>query len=308
MAFLKLIRYQNLLLLALMQLIFRYGFLATQNIPLAMKDWQYALFVLATICIAAGGYLINNIFDQETDAINKPENVVVGKKISEQMGYNIYIVLNILGFGIGYYLSDAVGKPAFASAFFIIPALLYVYANGLKQMMLIGNVVIAFLLGLSILMVGIFDLIPMTFPETQAGISILMGILIDYAIFAFILNLIREIVKDLEDVNGDYNMGMNTLPIALGVSRTAKIVFGLSFIPMGLIIFYINENLFPNNRIYSSIYGLVFILGPLIYFSTKIFSAKNKKDFAHLSKVLKWIIFFGILSIAIINFEINYAK
>ncbi|NBL64321.1 prenyltransferase [Flavobacterium sp. NST-5] len=307
MSFLKLIRYQNLLLIALMQLIFRYGFLATQPVPLAMKDWQYILFVFATICIAAGGYLINNIFDIETDKINKPEDVVIGKTISEQKGYNIYIVLNIIGFGIGYYLADAVGKPAFASAFFIIPALLYIYANGLKQMILIGNLVIAFILGASILLIGIFDLIPMIFPETQGGIKILMGILIDYAIFAFIINLMREIVKDLEDVNGDYNLGMNTLPIALGVSRTAKIVFGISFVAMALIIYYINENLFYNNRIYATLYGLLFILAPLIYFTIKIFSAKNQKQFAHLSQVLKWIIFFGILSIAVINFEILYA-
>ncbi len=307
MSFLKLIRYQNLLLIALMQLIFRYGFLATQPVPLAMKDWQYILFVFATVCIAAGGYLINNIFDIETDKINKPENVVIGKNISEQTGYNIYIALNIIGFGIGYYLADAIGKPAFASAFFIIPALLYIYANGLKQMMLIGNLVIAFILAASILLIGIFDLIPMVFAETQVGIKILMGILIDYAIFAFIINLMREIVKDLEDVNGDYNLGMNTLPIALGVSRTAKIVFGMSFVAMALIIYYINENLFSNNRIYATLYGLIFILAPLIYFTIKIFSAKNTKQFAHLSQVLKWVIFFGILSIAVINFEILYA-
>lgn len=307
MSFLKLIRYQNLILLALMQLVFRYGFLESQSIPLALNDWQFALLVLSTVCIAAGGYLINNIFDRGTDEINKPQDVVIGKQISESMGYNLYIALNIIGVGIGFYLADAIHKSSFAAVFIIIAATLYVYANGLKQTLLIGNIIIALLLSLSILIIGIFDLLPMIVPQNQASMGVIFGILIDYAVFAFILNLIREIVKDLEDVNGDYNQGMNTLPIALGVARTAKVVLGLSFIPLGLIIYYINEHLFSNNLYYASAYGFVFILAPLIYFTVKMFGAKNQKDFHHLSKVLKFVIFFGILSIAVINLNIKYA-
>ena len=98
MKYLKLIRFQNLVMLALMQLIFRYGFLELQNIPLALADWQYILLVLSTVSIAAGGYIINNIFDVATDTENKPENVVVGKFISETKAYNLYI-----GFSNNYY-------------------------------------------------------------------------------------------------------------------------------------------------------------------------------------------------------------
>lgn len=307
MAFLKLIRYKNLLLLALMQFVFRYGFIEMQSVPHTLNHWQYALLVFSTVCIAAGGYLINNILDKATDEINKPDDVVIGNSISETMGYNIYIALNIIGVAIGFYIANAVGKPNFAAIFIIISATLYVYANGLKQSLLIGNFVVSILLSLSILIIGIFDLLPMIVPENQTGMGIIFQILIDYAVFAFIINLIREIVKDLEDVNGDYNQGMNTLPIALGVARTTKIVFGLSFIPVGLIIFYINENLFQNDLYYATGYGLLLILAPLIYFTVKIFSAKNQKDYNHLSKVLKFVIFFGILSIAIINLNIMYA-
>lgn len=307
MSFLKVIRYQNLILLALMQLVFRYGFLESQSIPLALNDWQFALLVLSTVCIAAGGYLINNIFDRGTDEINKPNDVVIGKQISESMGYNLYIALNIVGVGIGFYLANAVYKSSFSAVFIIIAATLYVYANGLKQTLLIGNIIIALLLSLSILIIGIFDLLPMIVPENQAGMGVIFKILIDYAVFAFIINFIREIVKDLEDVNGDYNQGMSTLPIVLGVTRTAKVVFGLSFIPLGLIIYYINENLFSNDLYYASAYGFLFILAPLLYFTIKVFSAKNQKDFHHLSNVLKFVIFFGILSIAVINLNIKHA-
>lgn len=290
-----------------MQLVFRYGFLECQSIPLALNDWQFALLVLSTVCIAAGGYLINNIFDRGTDEINKPNDVVIGKQISESMGYNLYIALNIVGVGIGFYLANAVYKSSFSAVFIIIAATLYVYANGLKQTLLIGNIIIALLLSLSILIIGIFDLLPMIVPENQASMGVIFKILIDYAVFAFIINFIREIVKDLEDVNGDYNQGMSTLPIVLGVTRTAKVVFGLSFIPLGLIIYYINENLFSNDLYYASAYGFLFILAPLLYFTIKVFSAKNQKDFHHLSNVLKFVIFFGILSIAVINLNIKHA-
>jgi len=307
MNFLKLIRFQNLIMLAIMQLIFHYGFLKLQDMPLALNDWQYLLLVLSTVCIAAGGYLINNVFDKATDEINKPDDVVVDKGISEAMAYNLYIVLNIIGVGAGFYLSNLIGKPGFALLFIVISGTLYLYANGLKQSLLIGNVIVALLLSLSIIIVGIFDLLPMITAENQRGMGLLFEILLDYAIFAFIINFIREIVKDLEDVKGDYNQGMNTLPIALGVERTAKIVFGLSFLPLGLIIYYINEHLFSNDLYYATGYGLVLILAPLLYFTIKIFSAKKQKDFHDLSNVLKFVIFFGILSIAVINFNIKYA-
>ena len=153
MKFLKLIRYQNLLLLAFMQLIFRYVFFQSQDIPLALADWQYGLFVLSTVLIAAGGYVINNIFDQHTDTINKPNTVVIGKSISETQGYNIYIALTATGVSIGFYLSNVIAKPGFATIFILIAATLYLYATSLKQMMLIGNIMVALLLSFSVVII-----------------------------------------------------------------------------------------------------------------------------------------------------------
>lgn len=306
MNYLKLIRYQNLLMLALMQLIFRYGFLELQHIPLALLDWQFALLVLSTASIAAGGYIINNIFDVETDTENKPENVVVGKYISEKRANNLYIAFTFIGVSLGFYLSNVIGKPSFASIFIVIAATLYFYATSLKQSLLIGNLMVALLLSFSVIIIGIFDLFPITTDENRPIMGLLFGILLDYAIFAFIINFIREIVKDLQDFNGDFNEGMQTLPIVLGTERTTKLVFVLSFIPIALILNYINSNLFSAGLIYGTLYGLAFILAPLLYFTIKIWSAKTTQDFHHLSTVLKWILFFGILSIAIINLNIKY--
>ncbi len=302
MDFLRLIRFKNLFMLALMQLLFRYGFLEFQAVPLALQDWQFALLVISTLCIAAGGYLINNIFDTGTDAYNKPDQVIVGTKISETSAYNYYIGLNIVGVGIGFYLSNVIDKPSFAILFVAIAATLYLYASSFKKYLLIGNILIAILLSLSVLIVGIFDLFPMITVENQPLMGTLFKVLIDYSIFAFMINLMREIVKDLEDVNGDYNQGMNTLPIVLGVSRTAKLVFFISLIPLVALIYYVYVYIF--NLLFATVYSLIFIAAPMIYFTIKIYSAHLKKDFTHLSAVLKWVLFFGILSILVISLNI----
>jgi 4-hydroxybenzoate polyprenyltransferase len=306
MKHLKLIRYQNLLLLALMQLIFRYGFLKQQNVYLALADWQYILLVISTICIAAGGYIINNIFDYKTDMENKPKEVVIGKSISESLAYNLYAGFTIIGVGIGFYLSNVIQKPTFATIFVVVASTLYVYATSLKQSLLIGNIIVAMLLSFSLIMIGIFDLYPATYEGNQSIMRLLFSILLDYAIFAFMINLIREIIKDLEDVNGDYNQGMKTLPIVLGTERTAKLVFGLSFIPILSLVYYINFYVFNSGLFLSTIYGIIFILTPMIYFTIKLWSAKKKSDFKHLSIVLKWVLLFGILSIAVITYNMPH--
>jgi 4-hydroxybenzoate polyprenyltransferase len=107
-------------------------------------------------------------------------------------------------------------------------------------------------------------------------------------------------------MDGDSNQGMNTLPIFFGTKNTIKLVFGLSFIPVILILNYINANLFSSGLLYGTVFGLVFILAPLLYFTSNIWFATKTKDFHHLSTVLKWILFFGILSIVVINLNIKY--
>jgi len=293
-------------MLAFMQVLFRYAFLKQKDIPLALTDWQYGLLVLSTVLLAAAGYVINNIYDVATDSINKPEDVVIGKGISETAGYNIYIGLNITGVAIGFILSNIISKPGFASLFILIASLLYFYATTLKQIMILGNFVVALLLSLSVVIIGVFDLFPVTNAENQAQMASLFSILTDYALFAFMINFVREIVKDIEDVNGDYNQGMNTLPIAIGISRASKIALGFAVIPFIFCLLYINTYFVQNSLFIVTFYAFAFVLAPLLYFIIKIFTAKSKKDFHHLSTVLKLILFFGILSILIITLNIKY--
>lgn len=303
MKYLKLIRYQNLLMLAFMQLVFRYLFLAESYVDLALTDFNYLLLVIATVCIAAGGYVINNIMDQDTDEIAKPQNRIVGVSISETIAYNWYIGLTIIGVGIGFYLSNVIYKPTFASMFILVATLLYMYATSFKQIPVLGNVVVAILLSAAIIIIGLFDILPAIDVDNRFRMKEAFNILMHYAIFAFIINVIREIVKDMEDMDGDYHSGINTLPIAFGIQKTKIVLGGLTIIAIALLAYYVNSNLFELD--YVVYYAMVFIVGPLIYFGVKLIQAQTKKEFHHLSIVLKMVLFFGILSVAVIVFNLK---
>jgi 4-hydroxybenzoate polyprenyltransferase len=309
MKYLKLVRYQNLALIVLMQLILRYGFLNLQMIPLFLTGWQFSLLVIATVLLAAAGYVINDIMDQDVDLDNNPDGVIVGKSISEEKAYNLYFALNITGMLLGFYITSLVDKTSFFSIFIISSALLYLYATNFKQTLLIGNIIVSLVTALSILIVGVFDVIPNltlgTYAE-YAQMKVLLYILLDYAIFAFLLNFIREIVKDMEDVDGDNNQGMRTLPIVLGIAKTSKVVFGLGLFSTVFLMWYINTNMMSAKLYYAVLYDIVFLVGPLLFFSIKIFNAATKKEFTMLSALMKWVIFFGVLSIVVVNLNIKY--
>lgn len=304
MKFLKLIRYQNLLIIALVQAVFHFGFLKQQqDLIVALNTVEFILLILATVCIAAAGYIINNIIDQETDEIAKPEKVIVGKHISENRAYNYYIGFNIVGVLIGFYISNLIFKESFAGIFIVVAFVLYLYATQFKQSLLAGNFLVSFLVAFSILLVGPFDLYPVITPETRPFLNVLFQIIIDYAIFAFLLTFIREVVKDIEDYEGDLKTGMNTLPIVIGKQKTQKIVFALSFIPLAALLYYLNANF--TNLEYVIYYTLLFVVAPILYFIVKLWQAKTQKDFNHVSTVLKIVMITGILSIIVITYNLN---
>ena len=306
MNFLQLIRYKNLLLVALMQLIFRLGYLEQIKIPLSLFYWQYTLLILATVLIAAGGYVINDIFDQETDAINKPNKTIVGNYLSEAKAYNLYAALTIAGVGCGFILANSVAHPNFAIIFVLIATLLYFYASTLKQIALIGNIMASALVAFSVIIIGVFDIFPNTFEINRPQMSVAFAILMDYAKFAFIINLVREIIKDIQDVKGDKEQGMKTLPIAIGIKKTSKIAFVLLLIPTLYLFYYLNNYLFANNLFYGILYMFVFVIAPMILGLVRLWNAKETNDYSQISTLLKWIMFFGIISVAVITYNIKH--
>jgi 4-hydroxybenzoate polyprenyltransferase len=225
--FLNLIRYKNLIFIGLTQLFIKYGFFNSVGIDVALSDFQFALLVLATVSIAAAGNVINDIHDVDADLINKPNKLIVGDKISEKNAYRIFIIFNVLGVFSGFLLSNSIGKPGFAALFIIISALLYLYASMIKGILLIGNILISTLIAFSILIVGIFDVLPAIDASNVDDQIVAMIVITHYACFAFFINLMREIVKDILDINGDINDGHNTLPIAIGRGRATIVVFVL---------------------------------------------------------------------------------
>ncbi|WP_298309010.1 geranylgeranylglycerol-phosphate geranylgeranyltransferase [Flavobacterium sp.] len=305
MKYLKLIRYQNLLLIAFMQLVIRFGYLELVNIPLSLWYWQYSLLILATVLIAAGGYVINDIFDQETDAENKPNKVIIGKSISESKAYIIYASLTITGVACGFILANSVEHPNFAVVFVLIATLLYFYTSTLKQIALVGNIVVALLLAFSVIIIGMFDIFPNTFDMNRQQMTLAFSILLDYAKFAFIINLVREIIKDIQDIKGDNSQGMRTLPIIIGIPKTKIFSFILLLLPSLYLLYYSKTYLFENNLFYGLAYILSLVVAPMIMCLVQIWIAKDNNDYKKISMFLKWIIFFGILSIAVVTLNIK---
>ena len=302
--FFKLIRWKNLLMIVLVQYLIKYAlllpFFESHSVATTLSNLGFALLVIATVCIAAGGYIINDIYDVEADKINKPNAVIISKKITEKSGLTIFIILNIIGVGLGFYLSNVVGKPAFFMLFFMASALLYIYSSYLKQLLLVGNIVVSLVVVMSILLVGIFELLP-AITEANRGVQIMFfKIILDYAIFAFMINLVRELVKDIEDIDGDHKVGMQTLPIVLGRERANKIVFILSLIPLFSVVYYVITYFFKQQFVVW--YFLVLVVAPLIYSSIKLFSAEQKSQYKHISLILKLVMLTGMLSLLLYNF------
>lgn len=302
--FLNLIRWKNLIMIALVQILVKYAlllpFYESHGVITTLSPLAFFLLVFATICIAAGGYVINDIYDIEADKINKPSKVILNTHISEKIALRLFIILNIIGVGIGFYLSNGIGRSGFFVIFFIASALLYIYSSYLKQMLLIGNIIVSFIVALSLLLVGVFELLPVITEINKAAQIEFFKIIIDYAIFAFMINLIRELVKDIEDIDGDHKAGVKTLPIILGRERTTKIVFFLSLIPLFSVTYFVVSELFKQTQIV--IYFLVLVIAPLIYVSIKLFSAKQKSHYEHISLILKFIMLTGMLSMLLYQF------
>lgn len=298
--FLKLIRLPNLLMILLTQALVKYFLFEPFGIATTLGHLDFSLLVISMMCLAAAGNIINDLHDTATDRINKPNKMIIGTKIQEKTAWNWFIALNVVGVGIGFYLSNLVGKPSFVALFILPSAFLYFYATQIKGTVLVGNLVVSIMVGMIIVMVGIFDLVPAITPQNLATQKVMFSILIDYAVFAFLVNFLREMVKDQEDMQGDYNAGYNTLPVLLGRKRTNFIIFGTAVLPLLGVLYYIYTYLYESKP--AMLYALILVMGPLLYFLLKLAGAESKKDYHHLSLVLKFVLAAGLLSIGLYKF------
>lgn len=267
---LKLTRFGNLIIIGLAQY-FTAGFLIGAN---TLNDSKLLLLTISTVAIAAAGYVINDYYDVKIDYINKPERVVIGKSIPRRYAILFHVLLSGAGLAMGYLISWRILAVNLLSVF-----LLWLYSNNLKRLPVVGNVVVAFLTGLSIWIVDILY---------QTGNTLV----IIYAVFAFFMTLVREIIKDMEDLKGDNTFGCKTLPIIWGIRRTKFVIYFIlaSFAVAVLVL----------NGLYKALpmqYYLVFLFLPLLWLLYRLVRADTVKDFAWLSAFCKVIMMLGILSI-----------
>lgn len=275
--FIQLTRFWNLLIIVFAQY-FTASFLidSAKNITYYLLHRELFLLSLSSVLIAAAGYIINDYYDVKIDLINKPHRVVVGKVLKRRVAMVAHTVLNFTGIGIGFLLSWQIGLINFTSAL-----LLWLYSNQLKRMPFIGNFVVALLTGLSIYIVEILF---------QSG-NILV---IAYALFAFAFTLIREIIKDMEDLRGDATFGCRTLPVVYGLRKTKNLIYilSLAFLTGLCLLAYV----FVGEEM--TLFCLLLII-PLGFLAYRLSIADTIRDFNYLSNYCKVIMFLGILSMII---------
>ncbi|MDX2429544.1 MAG: geranylgeranylglycerol-phosphate geranylgeranyltransferase, partial [Bacteroides sp.] len=242
-----LVRFPNLVIIAATQYAMRYlimePLLPTSDFELQFGNLQFFLLVLSTVFIAGAGYIINDYFDTRTDMINKPARVVVGVEVGRRQAMILHAILNIIGVGIGIYLSFYIKLPALSLVFMLATGLLWFYSTTYKRQFLVGNLSVSFLTGLVPLMVVLFEipLLNRAYGEQMllhnASFNYIFAWVAGFSLFAFLSTLIRELIKDAEDFEGDSAYGMRTVPIVLGEGWTKAIVLGLIFSTLGVLIF-----------------------------------------------------------------------
>ena len=309
---LTLIRLPNLLIVALTMLLMRYAIIRPllNAMPVTMVDsplivtrmsfqlgWlDFLILVISTIFITAAGYVINDYFDIRTDLINRG-SIIVGNTITRRMAMVYHNTFNILGVICGTYVSARIGYFWLGILFVLVSGLLYFYSATYKRQFLIGNLIVAFLVALVPMMVVIYDAAPIykhyaamtiAFP----GVAILFYWVGGFALFAFLTTLIREIIKDMEDYEGDKALGRNTLPVRAGLPVSGIIVLFLSLLTLFLL--YIVWYRYINDKI-TLAYISVLITLPLIWVMFKVLTGKDKQRLHFASRLMKLIMLAGIL-------------
>lgn len=302
----KITRPLNLSLIAIFMYTFRYGLLKPNDILLNLSSLNYLLLTISLILITAAGYVINDITDQKSDAINKPHKVIVGKLIDENLAFNLYIILNVLGVLIGFWVSHAINKPNFVIYFIVMASMLYFYATYLQNQWFLGNLTVALVVALGLCSIIIFDLLSIDINQLTTQHVIVIKVMMDYVYFGFLITLIREITKDLQDQVGDQKLGANTLPIWLGQKPTKLIITSLIVVLVALVFGYAYENLIPNNLYLSTLYLFALIIAPLIWSLVYLWQQTSHDKYKILSQIYKLVMLFGIISVAVINYQIQH--
>jgi len=268
---------------------------ANSNIYPNVRGWNFALICISSVLIAAAGYIINDYFDLNIDRVNKPDKLVVERVIKRRWAIVWHIILSVVGIAIGFYVdfTTHIWLLGFSNAVCVF--LLFVYSTSLKQRFLVGNVLISLLTAWVILVVAWCEYNHLMKTNFNLRADKILRETFLYAGFAFIISLIREVVKDMEDVEGDRKYGCKTMPIVWGFNATKVFVAVWLIVLVGTLIIVQLYALRLGWWI-SVIYSLLLIVAPLIFIIKKLYDAKTSKDFHRISSLVKFVMFTGILS------------
>lgn len=258
----------------------------------------FVLLMISSILLAAAGNIINDYFDLNIDQINKPEKLVVDKIISRHWVIIWHLLFSAIGVFIGFYIDYKTNVRFLGFMHIGTALLLFLYSVSLKKKLLLGNILISLLTAWVILVIYWCEASNLTRPVL---IGTLTRITFLYAGFAFVISLIREVVKDIEDIEGDRRFGCYTMPIALGMNATKVFAAVWLVVLIGALIivqFYVLNHKWW----WSAFYCIVFIVIPLLYIFKLLFRANKSEDFHRLSSLIKATMLTGILSIIFFRF------
>ena len=306
-AFLKLIRIENLLIMAITQICMKYLVFAPLNEYSKFTPTLFIISLLSTLLIAAAGYIINDYFDVKTDKINRPETVVIDVTIKRRLAMILHIVLSGIGLLLGFYLAIKCHSILLLTFQLLSILLLWFYSTHFKKQLLIGNIVVSLLSATVPLMPMVYDYYLMG--EIDPLISLFIGdyiktlviIVLGYSAFAFLTSFAREVIKDMEDYKGDIQTGGKTMPIVWGMITSKVVTFFLIVITIGLLLLA-SFKFFKEQQFIGVYYILGAAVLPLILLIIQIIRAKTSKDFKMASLLLKFIMVVGIAFTIIIKY------
>lgn len=299
--FFRLVRWKNLLIIALTQYLIRYTLLIPFVDFLSLDNIQFMLLVASTILVAAAGYIINDYFDIQVDQLNN-RKVIIGNSIKRREAMALHFIFSGIGVGLGFYLGWQVGMWNLGFINLFSASALWFYSTHFKRNYLSGNLLISLLSALVLLIVALYDILPAA-ELNDINALMVFKIICIYAVFAFITTFIREIVKDLEDLDGDKKMGYQTYAIITGVEKAKSVIQTLSLATITGIAWILYSQF--QTDIYSFLYVLIFVEAPFIFFLWKIKKAKSSIDFHASSSWIKIIMLTGTLSMLVFSLLMN---
>ncbi len=313
-AFFQLIRWPNLIFIGLTQWLFYFCIVHSVYEPnqstilrVNQIDGLLYLLMLASIMIAAAGYIINDYFDLQIDSINKPQKLVIDKMLKRRWAIVWHLFLSLAGLIISIYISFETGKWIIAIANFLCILLLWIYSTTFKKKILTGNIIISALTAWVVLVVYFYEganlLNYQGWKNANYPFDIrkLYQLTILYSGFAFIVSLIREVVKDMEDIDGDARFHCQTMPIKWGIPAS-KVFVAVWIIICASSLIIIQIYAWQIGWWISAVYNLVFVIGPLLIVLKKLYNAKISRDYHQISNYLKIVMLAGILSMLFFKF------